>query len=71
MRKQAEIKESQSCLSKARDNEMIFVLLARDIAAPFAIREWCKHRIILGLNAREDTKIQEALRCAEVMEQER
>ena len=71
MRKISEIKESQSCLNKARDNEMLFVLLGRDKAAPFVIRMWVQMRITLGLNLLEDEKIQEALNCADVMERER
>lgn len=69
MRKADEI--VRGCMAKARDDEMTFVLLGRDAAAPFTIREWCKKRIRLGLNRDDDAKIKEALSCAETMETER
>jgi len=51
-----------SCMSKARDDEMTFVLLARDAAAPFAIRAWCVERIRLGKNSGwDDPQIAEAM----------
>lgn len=71
MRKIDEIKDRTSCLNMSRDDEMIFVLTGRDRAAPEAIRAWCARRILLGVNVLSDSKIQEALRAAEVMERER
>jgi hypothetical protein len=59
---------TDSCLNKALDDEMIFVLLQRDDAAPETIRFWCEARIRRGINKPGDRKIQDALHCAEVME---
>ena len=47
MRKSAEL-EGPSCITKAWDDEMIFVLLARDEAAPVAIEAWISERIRTG-----------------------
>jgi len=71
MRKQDELSNPQSCMSRARDDEMTFVLLARDAAAPFAIRAWADKRIHLGKNKLDDPQIIEALQCAEEMEKQR
>jgi hypothetical protein len=49
---------------------MLFVLLGRDVAAPFAIRAWVDERLRLGKNMRGDAQIAEALACAETMETE-
>jgi hypothetical protein len=68
MKKKDEITNPQSCLTKADPEEMLFVLLARDIAAPSTIRFWAKQRVQLGLNEDNDAKIVEALACATAME---
>jgi len=65
MRKTEELADQNSCLNRAKDDEMLFVLLGRDIAAPAAIRAWCKERIRLGKNKRDDAQIREALACAD------
>jgi hypothetical protein len=70
MRKEDEFLNPNSCLSRARDEEMIFVLLGRDIAAPDTIRSWASTRIRLGKNAPTDPQIIEARACALVMESE-
>jgi hypothetical protein len=70
MRKRQELIDPNSCFSKARNEEMIFVLLARDVAAPDTIRHWVKRRIELGKNTADDRQIIEALQCAERMEAE-
>jgi hypothetical protein len=62
---------TEGCMAKAKDDEMTFVLLARDPAAPSAIRHWCQERIRTGKNSRSDAKIVEALDCAEIMESQR
>ena len=51
--------------------EMTFVLLGRDVAAPEVILAWVWARIRLGKNKMEDPQIQEAIECAAVMERER
>ena len=48
MIKRDEIEHAQSCFNKAQDGERLFVMLARDPAAPVAIRAWIDERIRLG-----------------------
>ena len=71
MRKQDELTDQNACMAKALPDEMTFVLLGRDAAAPHAIRAWVYHRIELGKNQWGDPQIQEALQCAATMEGER
>lgn len=71
MIKRDELEDTNSCLSKASDSERLFVLLARDPAAPVAIRAWIAERIRLGKNAPGDDQIREAFECATLMELER
>jgi hypothetical protein len=71
MRKIDEMNQTNSCFNKASLAERIFVLLARDIAAPGAIREWCRLRCLHGKNTTQDAQIKEALECADLMEVER
>lgn len=71
MRKRDELSNPASCLARARDEEMLFVLLARDAAAPPAIRAWVKERIRLGKNREGDEQTTSALECAETMARER
>lgn len=68
MLKALELDSKDSCFNRAKDNEWLFVLLGRDIAAPATIRFWITERIRLGKNSREDSQIQEAIRCANAME---
>jgi hypothetical protein len=69
--KRDEIENTESCLNKARADERLFVLLARDPAAPVAIRAWVAERVRLGKNTLTDDQIVEALDCAGRMEYER
>ena len=71
MQKLKELCDPNSCLSKAMDSERLFVLLARDEAAPVAIRAWIKERVRLGKNRTSDAQIAEAEECARLMEIER
>ena len=71
MLKTKELSDPTSCLNTARDNERLFVLLARDIAAPDTIRYWVRRRLSAGKNRRDDAQIVEALECADLMEKER
>jgi hypothetical protein len=71
MLKRDEIDHTESCLNKARTDERLFVLLARDPAAPVAIRAWIAERIRLGKNTTSDEQIREAFECASLMELER
>lgn len=70
MRKAEEVSNSMSCLNRASDNELLFVLLGRDEAAPGAIRYWCHIRVARGKNTWDDQQILEALACAKQMEAE-
>jgi len=68
MIKTEEIANPTSCLNKAKPEEMLFVLLGRDPAAPVAIREWCKERVRLGKNKWTDPQIEDAIYCAVQMQ---
>lgn len=70
MRKQQELTDPASCMSRARDNEMTFVLLGRDIAAPAAVRAWIEARIRMGKNKPDDAQITEAIQWCETVEAE-
>jgi hypothetical protein len=65
MLKTKELSDPNSCLSKARDDEYIFVLLARDVTAPAVVREWCRLRCLHGKNTPKDAQITEALAWAD------
>lgn len=71
MRRKFELADPESCFNRAEDEEMLFVLLARDAAAPVAIRAWVEERIRLGKNQVDDAQIREALGCARIMEEQR
>jgi hypothetical protein len=60
MNKWDEMTDKNSCLSKSKDNEPLFVLCGRDVAAPETIKQWIEERIRLGKNKRDDEKIIEA-----------
>lgn len=69
MLKKDEIANPDSCLNKAADEEPVFVLRAKDAAAPNTIRCWAEERMERGLNIASDQKIVDALAIAERMEQ--
>lgn len=71
MRKKVELTSPESCMSRAEQDEMTFVLLGRDVAAPSAIKYWVFERVRLGKNSYLDPQITEALNCANTMERER
>lgn len=68
MRKHLELSDPNSCINRATPSEMVFVLLARDLAAPVAIRAWIAERIRLGKNKPTDAQILDAEECALTME---
>lgn len=70
MRKRDELSKGNTCMSTAHLEEMVFVLIGRDVAAPETIRYWCKERIRLGKNQPGDPQIVEAMACADTMELE-
>jgi hypothetical protein len=68
MRKKDELTKEHTCMQHAHPEEMVFVLLSRDVAAPAAIRAWVAERLRLGKNVETDGQIVEALACAYTME---
>ncbi len=70
MRKKDELTKDRPCMQTAHQNEMTFVLIGRDAAAPIAIRAWVAERLRLGKNTENDAQITEALECAMTMESE-
>lgn len=68
MIKTQEAVRADSCWNKAMAQEMVFVLLARDPAAPAAIRAWIGERLRLGKNQPGDPQMVEAEACANHME---
>ncbi len=67
MRKSDDLSDPNSCLNRAKDDELIFVLLGRDRAAPVAVRAWVEERIRSGKNQRTDTTILDAERWIEAV----
>lgn len=70
MRKKDELAKKHTCMQHAHPEEMVFVLIGRDAAAPAAIRAWVSERLRLGKNVDTDQQIVEALECADTMEAE-
>jgi len=70
MRKRDEIADANSCFNRAKDDEMLFVLLGRDADAPGTIRDWIKRRIASGKNKPEDSQLLHAEICAQYMEKD-
>ncbi len=70
MRKRQELTDPTSCMSRAREDEMTFVLLGRDRAAPIAVRAWIKERIRSGKNNWDDPQMIEARQWIETVESE-
>ncbi len=64
MIKQQELSDLKSCLNRAVMDEMLFVLLGRDPAAPIAIRAWIEERLRIGKNKPGDQQIIDAELCA-------
>jgi hypothetical protein len=62
-----ELTDPESCLSKAKDDELIFVLLARDPCAASAVEHWIRERVRRGINKLSDAKIVSAIQwCQQV-----
>jgi hypothetical protein len=70
MRKKDELSLENTCMGHAHPEEMVFVLLGRDSAAPVAIRAWVAERLRLGKNVETDAQVTDALSIAETMELE-
>lgn len=71
MRKISEVNNPDSCLNKAAELEMVFVLRGKDECSPATIRFWVSERLRLGKNKATDLKIIFALEDADSMERER
>lgn len=69
MIKRDELTNPNSCMSRAKDDEMTFVLLGRDVCAPDVVRFWAMERVARGKNKRDDAQIRDALECAAKMEE--
>ena len=61
MIKRLELSDPTSCLNRAKEDELVFVLLSRDPAAPAAIRAWVAERLQMGKNTVHDAQNQEAI----------
>ncbi len=70
MIKREELSDPRSCMSRARDDEMTFVLLGRDVTFAATVRFWVAERIRLGKNAPGPPQVQEALAAAARVEKE-
>lgn len=70
MTKTQELNNPLSCINRARPNEMVFVLLARDLAAAQTIIFWCAERVRVGKNNPDDPEILEALSVASIMKKQ-
>lgn len=71
MRKRDELNNPDGCMARALDDEMTFVLLARDETAPATILDWICRRVAAGKNRINDPQIVEAFECARTMDAER
>ena len=60
MLKREELSRPDSCLNKAGDDELIFVLRAKEPAAVYAVRAWIARRLEMVLNFDDDPKIIDA-----------
>lgn len=70
MEKRDELSDPSSCLNRARDDEWLFVLRAKDPTFSASIRWWIGERIRMGLNRHDDPKILEAEQVAAKVEKE-
>lgn len=70
MTKKEELLNPSSCLSKAELDEVLFVLLGRDLAFPATVRFWVDKRIEFGLNQEGDVQTSHALVLADRVENE-
>lgn len=68
MEKYREQTDENSCWNKAHDDEPIFVLRAKDVAAVDTIRAWIALRIAHGKNTIDDDKIQDCIKLCERMQ---
>lgn len=53
-------KSTDTCIAKAAEDEMLFVLRAQDISSPLIVLEWIKENFF----SCPDEKLREAFECA-------
>lgn len=73
MKKRDELKQPTSCLNHSRSDEPLFVLCARDPAAPPMVREWARRYVRAKggkrwLTAKQRAKVEEAFKIADEMD---
>ena len=71
MIKKEELSNPNSCLNRARDDELVFVLLGRDPTTPAVIKYWMAERVRLGKNKWEDDQIREAAKVVRFLERKK
>ena len=69
MQKRKELSDPNSCLNKAKDDELIFVLVEHDVTSPDTVRDWVARRLDKGKNKITDPQIIEALAWADKVEE--
>ncbi|MDE1971266.1 MAG: hypothetical protein KGI50_06870 [Patescibacteria group bacterium] len=67
MNKTEQINDPTSCWNKARDDEQVFVVLGRDLAAYATVCTWIHIRLELGLNNPDDPQILSAYALADAL----
>jgi hypothetical protein len=70
VRKIEEIMNPKSCLNKAAEDELIFVLRANDPAMADTIRSWVTIRVQRKLNKLTDVRIVEAIKLANLVDED-
>lgn len=73
MKKRDEMEQPTSCLNHSRPDEPLFVLCARDPAAPPTVREWARRYVKAKggkrrLTDKQRAKVQHAFALADEME---
>ena len=64
MKKSDEIRDHNSCLNRAADDEPLFVLRAKDPCAIATVLAWINFRVATGKNKNDDPELAEALQWA-------
>jgi hypothetical protein len=65
VKKKDELSDPNSCFNKAGDDDMLFILLGKDHAAPAAVLAWIEERVRIERNLPDDPKLTEARQWAE------
>ncbi len=70
MIKRDEVRRPDSCLNRAREDEIVFVLLGRDMTTPITILKWAMERIKISKSAVDSDEIKDAVRMADTLIEE-